>query len=394
MFFTRRHLLYAMLAALALAGIAGALALLTASGNEVWRIAGTSFVVAIAAGIMMPMSVWADKPATRAAGLFGMCIAIVELLLAAVLIWGSMLPSSFRDFVAWSTGIVGPCGLLSARFLKELAHPSRRWMAIVGAAGAALAATSWLIASWLDSFNSSWTVSEPFFYSGWAILFAGILAALALVGITKSDGQWWRWFGVAGAIIGAAVAVYGAIERKGGNPGWIAGPYSLAAVIAHAIVVLRIPLTPGQRWVRWVAMIAALCTGITTTHCVATEARLNQMMDDFDWSWRLSSAFALVCASASMALLVLGRLNRKPVVELSKAEVYGHVSLDCPRCEKKLRIPMGGALCDSCRLYINVTVKTAKCAKCNYDLTNLTTEFCPECGTPIPRGQTKVEAAS
>ncbi|HVU62468.1 MAG TPA: hypothetical protein VHC70_00730, partial [Phycisphaerales bacterium] len=273
--------------------------------------------------------------------------------------------------------------------LKEIERPGWRWTAIAGALGCAAAGACWLLADWFESFGS-WTSAEPFFSSGWSLLVSGGMCAFALVGLGSPDRQLWRWIGVAGALAGASVAMYGSFVRSGGNPGWIVGPYCLGGFVAHAIVSLRMNLTRGQAWVRLVAIVAAACTGFSATYSVAIRPSAYDSLDAFDWTWRITSAFALVCASASMAMLVLGLLNRRPTVELSRTRTFDRVTVICPRCEKKLSLPLGGALCDGCRLHIDVTVHTARCAQCSYDLTGLTAAVCPECGAPIPQGTTSI----
>lgn len=137
---SRKQLLYAMLGALALAACSGVLALLISDSDAVWRIAGTCLTAALAAAIMMPMSAWADKPMTRTAGLTGMCIAVVELGLASLLIWGQFFSSSTREFLAMSVAIIGGCGLTSVWFLKQINCDGWRRTAQVGAAGCVFAA--------------------------------------------------------------------------------------------------------------------------------------------------------------------------------------------------------------------------------------------------------------
>ena len=82
-------------------------------------------------------------------------------------------------------------------------------------------------------------------------------------------------------------------------------------------------------------------------------------------------------------MLVFGRLNKRPAVHLHKT-TFDFVALTCPRCEKKLTIPVGGALCDGCKLHINIALASTQCGTCGYDLTNLKAEKCPECGTVVP----------
>ncbi len=391
--FSRRHLLYAMLGALAFAALSGVLALLIADTGAVWRIAGTSFAAAIAAAIMIPMAGWADKPLTRLAGLLGMGIAVGELLLAALLIWGDFFPNNFREFLGWSVAILGVGGLISVRFLKDAALPTRVWMARVGCAASVVAMLLFLAAAYMESYANAWATTEKLIGSAWTTFASGAIAAFAMLEWQRPDARWWRWFGVAAAAAALGMTNYGIWIHSGGEPAWVVGAYCLAAVISHAIACLRLTLTRGQSWVRLIAIIAAVCTGVFST--AATSMRSHgDFFDVFDWQWRGASAFGLICVSATLALLVFGRLNRKPAVELVRSTTFDHIAVVCPRCAKKLNLPLGGALCDGCRLHISVSIQSARCAKCNYDLTDLKADKCPECGEPIPTGATGLSDAT
>jgi hypothetical protein len=393
MILTRRHLLYIMLGALGVGALSGVVALLTGDGGTVWRVAGTSFAAAISAAIMFPMAGWADKPATRTAGLLGMSVAVVELLLASVLIWGESLGWPMREFLGWSAAIVGIGGLVSARFLKDIGMPERHWTSRVGCAAAALASGLFLIAAGIESFYSAWSEAGKFAGTAWSTFVTGFICAIALVGWQRPDRRWWRWIGVGAAAVALGLTNYGIWIHSGGEPAWVVGAYSIAAVVAHAIACLRLSLSSGQGIVRVVAMGAAACTGLLSTMSAAIHTSWDRY-GGFDWEWRASAAFMLITVSATLALVVIGRLNRRPVVELSRTASFDKVSLVCPRCSQRLELPVGGALCSGCKLHITVTIHTARCAKCNYELENLKAERCPECGEPIPAGSTGLGEAT
>src|SRR5437899_1697784 len=76
-----------MLWSLAAAAVLGAAAILTGGESTLWRVTGTTLITAGAAALLMPASILADKPHTRAAGLLGMAIVVGQFLLACGLIW-------------------------------------------------------------------------------------------------------------------------------------------------------------------------------------------------------------------------------------------------------------------------------------------------------------------
>jgi len=399
MLITRRKLLQAMLGALALAAVSGVLALVVSNAETVWRVAGTSFAIAIAAAVMMPMASWADKPLTRRAGLIGMCIAIAELVLGSVLIWGDLLPGNLREFVGWSTLIVGVGGLMSVRFLRDTGLPGWRFTAWTGACACALASLLFLLAAALESFLPSGSLAQPLnyidelFQTGWGVFASGVLGSMALIGLHRPDNRPWRWAGITASAVALGLVLYGAWFHHEGNPAWIVGCYCTAGVVAHAIGCLRLSLTPVQGWVRLIAIGSALLTGGMVTFCAAVDSRIDPF-DSFAWQWRITAASALICASTSLALVVFGRLNKRPVVELDKTK-FDSVTLFCPRCQKKLTLPTGGSLCPSCRLHIHVSVQAARCAQCGYNLDGLRdTDRCPECNAPVPLGATGLAEAT
>ena len=59
------------------------------------------------------------------------------------------------------------------------------------------------------------------------------------------------------------------------------------------------------------------------------------------------------------------------------------IALACPRCQSQPQIPAGHGECSNCRLQITISLNEGVCARCNYPLRGLTSDKCPECGTPI-----------
>ena len=83
----RKLLLRVMLWSLALAAVCGVLAVLFSGHETAWRVVGTMVMTAVAAGLMMWMSVLSEKPRTREAGFLGMSVVVAEWVLGEFLIW-------------------------------------------------------------------------------------------------------------------------------------------------------------------------------------------------------------------------------------------------------------------------------------------------------------------
>ena len=253
---SRRHLLYLMLAdALGFAGASGVAALIFGDTGTVWRCAGTGLAAAIAAAFMMPMAGWADAPATRAAGLTGMGLAIVELGLGAVLIWGSFLPSNLLEFLSLGTLIIGVGGLLSVRFLKEIHADGWRLASRGGATSCAAASIVFLVAAYESSFNHTGSTADEIAESALGLFLSGVIGSLALYTcphLVKGwrSGNGWRFFGAAAAAVALGIVLY----RTWGNANafraaWEVGAYGLAAFVAHSNACLQARLVGWQRHV-------------------------------------------------------------------------------------------------------------------------------------------------
>jgi Zn finger protein HypA/HybF involved in hydrogenase expression len=80
---------------------------------------------------------------------------------------------------------------------------------------------------------------------------------------------------------------------------------------------------------------------------------------------------------------VLARLNRRPRLDTLPPDIA--VTLFCPLCRKKQAIPAGGSACKGCGLRIEVRTEEPTCSQCGYLLYRLTSDNCPECGTPVQR---------
>ncbi len=97
---------------------------------------------------------------------------------------------------------------------------------------------------------------------------------------------------------------------------------------------------------------------------------------------RLAAAGAIVAGCATLAVMVLVRMNRKVDFETLSVEL-AEITVVCPRCSKKQAIPVGGAICSGCELRISITIEEPRCPKCDYLLYGLPSDRCPECGTLI-----------
>ena len=96
---------------------------------------------------------------------------------------------------------------------------------------------------------------------------------------------------------------------------------------------------------------------------------------------RLTTAGSIVAGCGTMAMLVLMTLGRRGEIDRRTAAVLS-MTVVCPRCRRKHQAPIGSSACPGCGLKIRIGVEEPRCPSCDYLLYKLTSDRCPECGTP------------
>ncbi len=379
----RKLILRVLLWALGIAAVTGASAIVLGTSDIVGRVAGTSLAVAVACACLLPLSGMLDRAEQRPVGLLGMTIVVVEFCLAVALIWKIYeFVGSYGD-VWWALvgtmGAVAICGAAGMGFLKLAGKSSTRLAGKVGLVLAAATLILWNVSNWIWAWHSAlnsgaWWWAQSFGATGAALGGLGIPAVAALVGVGAKPARHWRWVGViaaAAAFVMAAIGIWAELHRGSEN---LITVISIAVVVAHANLALLVPLKPGQRWLLVVAIGAAIVTAVMVD-------LYGYLPHDFSFD-RLAGAAAIIAGCATLALLVLARINRGVDVEAMPHE-FQDVSLTCPRCQKKQKLPLGEAACSACGLRIAIRVEEPRCPKCGYLLYMLTGPNCPECGTAI-----------
>src|SRR5688572_22427184 len=181
----RKLLLRVMLASLGAAAVIGALAMLVFDHAIVWRVVGTTIATAVAAGLMMSMSMLADRERCHTAGVVGMGAVVAEFLLCLVLVWATdYLPwrqeERFILTMVWIAGTALP-GMF---FLRLAASPTT---SLAGHVGAGAFAATFLVGAGAGWLTSGWSEYEDFMATGMILSNFGTLAALALIGAGSGD---------------------------------------------------------------------------------------------------------------------------------------------------------------------------------------------------------------
>jgi hypothetical protein len=385
----RKIMLRVMLGALALAALC-AVAALILPGSELWRLAGTGLIAAVAAAFLAALGRWAENPLTRVAGLMGMGVCVGLFVGACVLVWLPRGAGRWEELLGMSLFNLAGCGLPCAVLLSFLNKPGGR---IAALGGAGVLALTWASFQALISYEvllnpvAMWTVLEKWSVTNLLFAGAGLLTVVCLSGwgTPRADGGRTDWLkvltvlGVGGAALGLGMGVYGAWWSIGGNPWPIVAGYMLGVVGAAAQPAIRMQV-PGAPWLRFV-FLGSLAFGAVMT------ASATYIEDDPTAGLgpaRLAIASTVIAACAGLAIVVLRRLGQRRSVELAKTE-FAVVNVECPRCGRRFGVDTGpgGALCPGCKLHMRVQVSAARCGACGYDLKDLAGDRCPECGAGL-----------
>jgi hypothetical protein len=343
----RRVSLKAMLWMLALAAVIGVLTVLTANYDTLGRVAGTVTATAIAAGILWPLSVLADRKNTQAAGLLGMASVVVVYLLVIPLIWDLDQQDEEMAISSFVIGLTVPFGML---FLSLKNTPATWISARVGVAGYVAVLLTFLIAIWHPG---GWQRAEVWWETGWWCAAYGSLSFASLCGLRKLKVDW-RWLGVAAAFLAWVLTLISVWGQSPPPEKLITVIASLAVVVAHASLAALVPLKPGQTWLRLVtvAAVAVAAVFLDLEVTVAPDHGISML-------GRVSGAAAIIASCGSLALIIFARLNR--AVDYVSAGItladITQITLICPRCQKRLRAPIGVAECDGCGLRITTVIR-------------------------------------
>lgn len=373
----RKRLLKIMLWCLGLSAAAGALAVLFTDRSIIWRVTGTGLSAGAAAGLLIPFSLMIDRSKARMAGLLGMGAVIAEFVMGLALMWAGDQLGSAEEEVGFTMVFFAAAAIPAVVFLVIARTTSG---AVAGRVGTLLSAVVFvllMIAVWFPH-QARWDIDSRFGQSAGALGLFGAIGTFCLVGVGTGDRRHWRWLGITAALAALAMAMVHIWAHTGSGRMAFNLAVSLAAAVAYANLLIRIPLPDHQAWVR----TATIGAGLATALCLGGAEVLDTLGPDTYGIERVAGAAGIIASCGVLALLVLARMNRRVEFEARPAELVS-ITLFCPRCRRKHTVPIGDSSCPSCRLRIRIHVEDPRCRKCDYLLTGLTSDRCPECGTPI-----------
>lgn len=388
----RKILLRVLLWSLGAAALFGAGGILLAEFEAIWRIAGTAFWTAVCAGLMVLFSLLSDRARTREAGLAGLALVVVEYVLVMLVIWDlgdttRLFGVNWEELFLLESLFLVPCGLAAVVFLALLRVPIATMACWAGMALCALTFAMLSLGAMRDAFGSGgFGLWEHDYYE-----LAGMLAALSplaifsLVGAGTGDRRYWRWLGVAAAAAAYAGAAWSIITGARGEEEIFVSIVTVACVVAHANASFCVPVPPGARWLAWATVVAGVATGgAVITSMMMSRAGTYDTDPAKQLIVRLASASAVLAGCGTLALLVLSRLTRRSEGprEFSTREIR-EISLTCPLCGRRQKLPRGGGRCAGCGLVIRISLQEPRCESCDYSLIMFTGDRCPECGAAV-----------
>jgi hypothetical protein len=209
----RSVLLRVLFWSLALAAIFGAMGILFASHDTMWRVAGTSIATAGAALLLLGASLKMDRPVSRPASLLAVTLIVVEYLLKLAGIWELNRLFGYGRYgdSLWLTVLfVALVGISAIVLMRMTASALTALAGRVGLALAAVELAMLLLVAWDQSrWRYNWVVD---YLAGWLPPFA-LLTVICLIGQGVEPRRPWRWIGVIAAAAGYGITAYGVIRH-------------------------------------------------------------------------------------------------------------------------------------------------------------------------------------
>jgi hypothetical protein len=341
----RKILLRVVFWALGLAACFGAAGVIFAVHDTLWRIVGTCAATAIGALVVLRITSLLEFSSTWTAGTMAVVLAVIEYLAILGLIWEFF--GSADDQVGLTMLFLALTGMPAIVFWQIRERPETSVSARLGLGASPAVFLMLMIGVW-----GAWLAGlrEGRWQNlGLSLGIFSVLAMLCLVG-TGTDQRFWRWLGVTAAGIAWAMSTYAILLDLHETSTFFVCAISVACVVAHANVIVRCPLKPGQQWLMWGTIGAAMAAAAFIDLSYLTRPWQEETFG------RLAGAAAIIAGCGTIALLVLTRINQRVVSAASRETACSSITWFCPRCAAKQTMAIGRGKCEACGLTIEVRV--------------------------------------
>jgi hypothetical protein len=179
-------------------------------------------------------------------------------------------------------------------------------------------------------------------------------------------GIWVRWRGPHWELMAKTMAVMA----------------TCCVLLAHLCLLSLARPKRGWRWtLRWTRVCAVLL-GLGISALII----IDPSYPTADVCLRLLGALAILTAFGTVCVPILHKLGAIPAGE-ELVTTPLTLTITCPRCTQSQQVTAGRSRCRSCGLRFRIEIEEAVCAQCGYALYMLTSDRCPECGTPLAAAQ-------
>lgn len=336
----------------------------------------------------MPVARLLDIERARAGALCGLGVIVSAFSVGLLGVWIGLLYPALDWRVGLSALALAFCGTVASVMVTLLASAAGRVSGMVGLAASVASFVLLLGSIWASTIGIGAYDNEM----GETVLHLAPLAALAcacLVGIREKFSLWTLARILGGVCITAAfvMGMFAVWIAPGGDPTWYAECIIIAVVVAHANLIIRVPLPAKQRWFAWGTIGSMVATAACASYLNFITRGFDQYFSD-DLLPRVAAALGIITGCATLAMIVLNRINRRAGPGHSAPlSQFTSVLLACPRCGRKQHAPVGRSGCTGCGLLLTLGVAEPRCPACEYVTLDLKTDTCPECGARLfPKG--------
>lgn len=386
----RRLLGRLLIAACAMVVLTGLVAIFQ-NGAVAWKLVGSSVAAVVALGVIA----WQARQLESDRRFVGAAVSIGCVLLGLILIW-LMIWASFQDWMSVSFAALWPCGIVATMFAYAWLDQRQKLSTRLGVFGALLGYVGFVSGGVASTVRGTLLLQEQveaLFGTGAIVLVTTALAAFAIM--MRGEGRAARLVFILALLGSAAALILGLVQSWMHHlilAAWLALSIAVATVSALLLALQQINLIGKQRALRITSVVIAASIGLILVWALWDGWSLFDR--DLEDLAPILSGLLLVWAGTTVVCIVFGRLNRKSNFVLTRISVekFPSVAMTCPRCQCAQQLPINGAVCVQCKLYISVSLAAARCGACGYDLVDLQGNTCPECGSDFNAQRLRVDA--
>lgn len=345
------------------------------------RLVGSSVLLAIGCGVLLPITPKTDTQRLTPLGLTWICVVAFEVIGGLALIWGDLLflgNTWFRsEGLALSMFIIF-CGIfvtaIPLRQIENIRGPLLRiakftvvliWLlTIVIAIAAALLSSG----RFPDKLMGSWLT-----------LLCGIIVALCCIcGLIPGIALWRKALALIGLIatsVAIACWMYFVLSDFAKNTLLLQFAF-LTSGIAAGLGILSIgPALPlgrvESRLLPWITIVTIIAGWCAASMASAPSQFYGQLL----------SATLVLDGCLGLTVIIFYVIGRRAGF---KEWIVTGASIECPRCGKKSKFAIGEHPCSRCGFQVLIAFRDIKCARCQQDVRHIPAgNPCPECGLAV-----------